>query len=57
MSLVSKEQGTQAVQTYTGKTQLMKIRMYELLVLACPVNTLDENYKMKSSLTVKIECL
>lgn len=35
----------------------MKIRMYELLVLTCPVNNLDENYKMKSSLTVKIECL
>lgn len=35
----------------------MKIRMYELLVLARPVNNLDENYKMKSNLTVKTECL
>lgn len=47
--------------THTGKTQIMKIRMYELLVLTCPVNNLEsfivENYKMKSRLTVKIECL
>lgn len=43
--------------THTGKTQIMKIRMYELLVLTCPVNNLVENYKMKPRLTVKIECL